>query len=478
MAFKNMEELEQAIAASGQSWSDADKQLAQKSMDYGNSIYTLKNDWTKAVQRGDTTAAQDIHDRTDDFRRQYGGYTGGADGSGYIKDSTYFNYSDPYADTLDKLAGDLVGQKKFTNPYQKQTDKVLDRYLNRDPFEYDLDTDPIWKQYQKTYLREGQRAREDAIGNYAAATGGQSSTAAVNAASQAQDYYNAQMADKVPELYRLAYDMWLNEGEQYAGQIDTLRGLGSDALNAWSANVGLLNDQLSGVRGLSDDLYNRAYNKWQADYGVKRDSISDTRYEDETSYSRAQSEKQKALAQALEWMQQGVSPDSGVLGAAGLTGQEVQDYLDAVRAQMIASGGSGRSSGGGSGSSGAASQDYNGLFAAAKSAGSNAKSFIANNYKKYGFTSQTGLLEEFEKWNSRQSGFDLAATVGGKVADTLGGSGSGAALSQSGTADLSGIVQKTRERIDESEYSPQAAVAWLRAQGYDDDTIQSILDAI
>ena len=293
MAFRNMRELADAIAASGQNWSDADRALAEKNIDYGNSIYTLKNDWTKAMQRGDKTAAQDIHDRTDDFRRQYGGYTGGADGSGFVKDSTYFNYDDPYADTLDALAKQLVSQKPFQNPYQEQTDKVLDQYLGRGPFEYDLDSDINWRQYQKTYLREGQRAREDTLANYAAATGGQSSTAAVNAASQAQDYYNAQMADKIPELYQFAYERWLNEGQQYAGQLDALRGLGADALNAYSTNLGLLNSQLSGIKNLSDTGYDRAYNKWQADYGVKRDSVGDTRYEDETAYNRAQDAKQQ-----------------------------------------------------------------------------------------------------------------------------------------------------------------------------------------
>lgn len=414
MAFKNLDELSRAIAESGQNWSDADRALAAKDMDYGNSIFTLKKNWQDAWNKGDKTAAQDIHDRTDDFRRQYGGYTGGADGSGFIKDSTYFNYDDPYKGTLDDLAAQLTGYGKFKNPYrdkaedaaqrledfgpfrnpyQDKTDKVLEEYLGRGPFEYDLDSDPIWHQYQKSYIREGQRAREDTLAGYAAATGGQSSTAAVNAASQAQDYYNAQMADKVPELYKLAYDMWLNQGNQYAAQLDTLRGLGSDALNEWGANrslIGdqlaawrglgadaltewdanrsLLNDQLSGVKSLSDTAYNRAYNKWQSDYGVKRDSISDTRYEDETAYNREQdaydrqqSEKKQALAQALEWMQLGLAPDSAVTSAAGLSPEDVQSYIDAVRAQMVPSGGSGGGRSGGSGrGSGSSAEEADG----------------------------------------------------------------------------------------------------------------------
>lgn len=473
MAFKNIEELAQGIAAAGQNWSDADRALAAKDIDYGNSLFTLKNDWVNATKRGDSAGAQNAHDRAEDFRKRYGGYSGGADGSGYVKDSTFFNYDDPHAGTLNDLAEQLVNQKKFknpyqgtlediagqlrdygafVNPYQDKTDKVLDQYLNRDPFSYDLDSDPIWGQYQKTYLREGQRAREDALGSYAAATGGQSSTAAVNAASQAQDYYNAQMADKIPELYKLNYDMWLGEGNQYASQLDALRGLGADALTAWDANRGLLNDQLSayrqlgsdalsewdanrtllndqlsGIRGLSEDGYNRALNKWQADYGVDRDSIGDTRYTDEMGYNRQQdaldredARKKQALAQALEWMQMGLTPSDAVLSAAGLSGQDAAQYVGAVQAQLLAKasgrgsgGGSGRSSGGTTAAGSTSGDPYNDLFMAAKREelnGGSASNYISQNYKKYGFTKSTGLSDQYKAEN-KDAG-DNAALVG------------------------------------------------------------------
>ena len=41
------------------------------------------------------------------------------------------------------------------------------------------------------------------------------------------------------------------------------------------------------------------------------------------------------------------------------------------------------------------SMDYDGLFKAARDSG-NPQSFIANNYKKYGFKSQTGLYNEYK----------------------------------------------------------------------------------
>lgn len=467
MAFKNIEELARGIAASGQNWSEGDRQLAQQNIDYGNNLYNLKSSWQDATKRGDTAGAQAIHDQTEDFRKRYGGYRGGGDGSQTIRDSTYFVPSDKYGSTLDDLAQQLVNYNKFknpyqgqlddiagqlgsyspfTNPYQSQTDKVLDQYLNRDPFSYDLDSDPNWQQYQKTYLREGQRAREDTLANYAAATGGQASTAAMNAASQAQDYYNAQLADKAPELYGQAYDRWLNESDQYANQLNTLRGLGADALSAWDANRGLLNDQLSayrqlgsdaltewdanrgllndqlnGIQGLSDTAYNRELAKWQTDYNVGRDALNDTRYTDETTYNRQQdaldredAKRKQALAQALEWMQLGLTPDSSVLEAAGLSSGDVSKYVGAVQAQMAAKGGSGGGSGRRSSSSGGSSsgsstggnteaERLDALYRDAQKSG-NPSNYIASNYKNYGFTKSTGLSGGYKNWSELSAG--------------------------------------------------------------------------
>lgn len=463
MAFKNMQELEQGIAASGQAWSEADKNLAKKNLDYGNRIYQLKNDWLDASKRGDQAGAQRAHDQTEAIRKQYGGYSGGADGSEALWDGTYFQYDDPYEETLGRLADSILSYERYANPYREEMDRVLSDYLHRDPFSYDLEGDPVWQQYQKTYLREGQRAREDTLANYAAATGGQSSTAAMHAASQAQDYYNAQLADKIPELYENAYDRWLDEGEQYGDQLDALRGLGQDALGEWKANRELLNDQFSSVRALSADRYGRAADKWERDYQIRRDGIEDERYtaeraekREDDSFNRAWRQQQAAYDQALDWLKAGVLPESGVLEDAGLSAGEANRYLDAVLAKSLPKSGS-RSSGGSSGrkSSGGSSSgksagstsggaDYAGLFRDAYNSG-HPENFIASHYKEYGFTKSTGLTKEYH-----------------------------AAYND----DFEELLDETREMVDASEYSPSAAAAHLRARGYDQETADRVTSAL
>ena len=110
------------------------------------------------------------------------------------------------------------------------------------PFTYDYAADPAWQAYRKEYAREGRRAAEDTLGAYAAMTGGVPSTAAVTASQQASDYYGAKLADKVPELYRLAYDMYDAAEARRLKTIDALRAARGDELARWDAAQALLAD--------------------------------------------------------------------------------------------------------------------------------------------------------------------------------------------------------------------------------------------
>ena len=110
-------------------------------------------------------------------------------------------------------------------------------------------------------------------------------------------------------------------------------------------------------------------------------------------------QQQLAQGQVDAILSAGGSPSADLVGASGYTTEYVQALQAAYQRQLAARSGSGGSSSGSrSGSSGGGdSADYDGLFAAALESG-HPKSFIANNYKKYGFTSQTGLSDEYEEW--------------------------------------------------------------------------------
>lgn len=188
-----------AYNQSGIGFSDADMQLAQKNPNAGMGLIDAKVRWNQAKTAADRAK---YNQQAEAIRSLYGGYLGGDDGFGY---------------TPVDSPNDYVAPEKPT-------------------FSYNLESDPVWQAYKKQYTREGQRATQDALGTTAASTGGIPSSYATAAATQAGDYYAAQMTDKVPELYQQAYNRYLNELSQWNADRSFGYGQYIDELNTQIAN--------------------------------------------------------------------------------------------------------------------------------------------------------------------------------------------------------------------------------------------------
>lgn len=209
--------------------------------------------------------------------------TGTWSGTASVPDFTYENASD-YVSGWDSVIKDLAGQ-----------------ILNRPAFSYDYTQDPLYQQYRESYTREGQRAMQDTLGEVSARTGGLASSYATTAAQQANNYYMQQLNDKIPELQRLAYDMWLNEGEMDRANLEMLLGLESQDYSRWRDQV-------------SDSRY---ANEWN--YGLYQDTLSNSRYEQEQQYNR-QLAAAGVMAEAGDF--------SGYAQLWGLTPEQTQRLVD------------------------------------------------------------------------------------------------------------------------------------------------------
>lgn len=379
-------------------FSQADLDTARKYPEFGYSILGLKQDIHKATTPEAKLLANEAANQ---LRSSYGGYTGGKYGADYISDGKIPNQIDSVLDKINGFGSFTFDQERpsYENQYAEQQQALLDAIINRPDFSWSKEDDPQWHSYRKSYLREGDRATADALGQAAAASGGRPSTAAVTAATQAGDYYAAQLNDIIPTLYQQAYDRYLNEynmslqdlnavntQEQldYAKYLDQLGQFNTDrnfAFNQYLSDFDILQNQLASLQGQDSVDYNR----WMDKVG-----LYEQKQAEETDLARAQVD---AILSA------GGSPSADLVGASGYTTEYVQALQAAYQRQLAARSGSGGSSSGSrSGSSGGGdSADYDGLFAAALESG-HPKSFIANNYKKYGFTSQTGLSDEYEEW--------------------------------------------------------------------------------
>lgn len=186
----------------------------------------------------------------------------------------------PYAAAIDAFDYGSAPQWGGTE-YERRRDEALRRAEDM-KFSYDPDTDPSWQAYQKQYRREGQRATADALGQAAAMTGGVPSSYAVTAASQAGDYYAAQLSDKLPQLYQDAYNRYLQEYQRQLGIADTYAGYGQTEYNRYLDQLGQYNTDRNFA------------------YGTYRDAIGDQRYADETAYARQRAAEEWEYQQARD----------------------------------------------------------------------------------------------------------------------------------------------------------------------------------
>ena len=311
--------------------------------------------YNKAYAEGDKAGQQAAHDAAEKIRAKYD-YSGGVDGSQYIKLGT--GASPAKADTswLDKL-----GDSNYNYDQSGQISAKLDALLNRTPFSYDVASDPLYQQYRKQYTREADRSAEDVLGKAAVMTGGMPSTAAVAASQQASDYQMSQMTDKIPELQQLAYSMYQDKLSGDRADLNTLIGLEDNNYNRWLADRNYLyqlaRDQVGDQQTADALAYQKQQDKLNYNYQKERDAIEDARYNAEWQYKLQQAAQQAARRN--------------------------------TRVSTTPTGGG--------------EADYDGLFAAAQASGY-PKSFISNNYKKYGFSSSSSLYDDYESWLEGQGG--------------------------------------------------------------------------
>lgn len=314
--------------------------------------------YNKAYAEGDKAGQQAAHDAAERIRAKYD-YSGGTSGSDYIKLGT--GASPAKADTswLDKL-----GDSSYTYDSSGQISAKLDALLNREKFSYDAASDPLYQQYRKQYTREADRSAEDVLGKSAVMTGGMPSTAAVMASQQASDYQMSQMTDKIPELQQIAYSMYQDKLNGDRADLSTLIGLEDSNYNRWLTDRNYLyqlaRDQVSDQQTADALAYQKQQDKLNYDYQKERDAIEDARYDAEWQYK---------LQQAAQKASSGTSRSGNVSNTP-------------------------------------TEADYEGLFEAAYQSGY-PRSYIANNYKKFGLTSSSGVYSDYEDWlDNRGSGGD------------------------------------------------------------------------
>ena len=204
----------------------------------------------------------------------------------------------------------------YGNTYDQQINDIYNQIVNRDKFQYDINSDMLYQQYAEQYANKGKLAMKDTMGQAAALTGGYGNSYAQSVGQQQYDAYLQQLNDVVPELYGMAYDQYEAENEQLMNQYamlgdmrDDEYGRYQDALNAYWQNVNYLTDR-------ANDAYNQGYESWYNSYQMGLDA-------DKLAYDR-QNDAYDRLVSLITTT--GYMPTAEELAAAGMPQGQADAY--------------------------------------------------------------------------------------------------------------------------------------------------------
>lgn len=344
------DDFQKAASGSNVNFSQYDLDLAKKYPEFGMSVLDLKKQYA-----GATTAEQRalINAKANQLRSSYGNYTAGADGSQYVSDGKYAPKID---ETLDKIGSfkpfTYGSAPSYENRFQQKQQELLDAALNRDPFSWSKETDPQYGSYKKTYLREGERATANALAQASAASGGRPSSFAVNAATQAGDYYATKLSDVIPTLYQQAYERYLKD---YQMKLSDLEAVNNQEQLDYAKYLDRLN-QFNTDR-------NFGYNNYLGEYNRLQDYLGNLQGQDNTEHNRylgvldeikekQQQDQELSRSQVDAMLQAGASPSAGLIGKSGYESEYIQALENYYKQQAAAKASGGGRSGGGTGGGG------------------------------------------------------------------------------------------------------------------------------
>lgn len=308
-------------------FSQDDLNLAQKYPEFGLSVLSLKKDYNNA-----TTAEQRLlaNQAANELRKSYGNYSGGADGGSFRLESKLNRRSDDLLDQIGSFGSFSYDEAPaYENAFAQQQKDLLDRILNREDFSWSKETDPQWSSYKKSYLREGDRATANALAQASAASGGRPSSHAVNAATQAGDYYATKLNDVIPTLYQQAYERYLDE---YNMKLKDLNAVNQQEQLDYAKYLDRLG-QFNTDRGF-------AYQNYADDYDRLRSQLADVQGQDQIDYaryldevSRQQTAQDSIRSQVDAILAAGGSPSANLVSESGYSSEYVKALEDAYRKQ-------------------------------------------------------------------------------------------------------------------------------------------------
>lgn len=151
--------------------------------------------------------------------------------AGYTNPNKKTDYLANYNAASDALQNFQFSKATELNDIKNQIDTFQ-------PFNYDVNADALYQQYVDQYMKQGNRASEDIMGQASALTGGYGNSYAEIAGASAYESYLDKLNDVVPELEQLAYERYNDKKDDLYSRYSLLQNESDkeydQALNAYT----------------------------------------------------------------------------------------------------------------------------------------------------------------------------------------------------------------------------------------------------
>lgn len=161
----------------------------------------------------------------------------------------------------------------YQSQYKDQIQGLYDQIANRKGFTYDVNADAMYQQLKDQYIQGGRMAMQDTMGQAQTMTGGYGNSYAQSVGQQSYQGYLQGLNDQVPNLYQMALNRYIQQGDQ-------------------------LKDQYSMLTA-----------------------------QEAQDYARWQDQQQLALQQVTEMLKKGKTPSDELIAQSGLS----KEYIDAMK---------------------------------------------------------------------------------------------------------------------------------------------------
>ena len=105
----------------------------------------------------------------------------------------------------------------------QQLDSLYAQIMNRPGFQFDLNGDALYQQLVDSYTNQGRMAMMDTMGQAATLTGGYGNSYAQGVGQQAYQDYIQGITDQIPDLYNMALNRYIMEGDAMYDQLAALQ---------------------------------------------------------------------------------------------------------------------------------------------------------------------------------------------------------------------------------------------------------------